>query len=69
MNKRSLHTLYYFKKAVSWGGYESLVFPAATHYKKGEAVPDDKVSLVRVHIGLEDPDVLIADLEKALKTL
>lgn len=67
--RRFTDSLYYFKKAVSWGGYESLVFPAATHYKKGEAVPDDKVSLVRVHIGLEDPDVLIADLEKALKTL
>lgn len=67
--RRFTDSLYYFKKAVSWGGYESLVFPAATHYKKGEAIPDDRVSLIRVHIGLENADVLIADLEKAFKNM
>lgn len=67
--RRFTDSLYYFKKAVSWGGYESLVFPAATHYKKGEAIPDDRVSLIRVHIGLESSDVLISDLEKAFKAM
>lgn len=64
--RRFTDSLYYFKKAVSWGGYESLVFPAATHFKKGEPVPEDRVSLIRLHIGLESSDVLIKDLEKAL---
>ena len=67
--RRFTDSLYYFKKAVSWGGYESLVFPAATHYKKGESIPDDRVSLVRVHIGLESADVLISDLEKAFNAM
>lgn len=67
--KRFTNSLYYFKKAVSWGGYESLVFPAATHFKKGEPVPEDRVSLIRVHIGLEDKNTLIEDLEKAFKAI
>lgn len=59
-------SLKYFKKAVSWGGYESLVFPQAVHYAPGEPIADDKVSLVRVHIGIEDEKMLEDDLLQAL---
>ena len=58
-----------FLMTVSWGGYESLampvcaVFPAAAPVQAGSAVP---LNLVRLSIGLEDPEVLIADLEQAL---
>lgn len=58
-------SLRFFKKAVSWGGYESLVYPAAAAYKAGTA-PEDRVSLVRLHIGLENAEELLSDLEQAL---
>lgn len=46
----------------SWGGYESLVLPVDTHRTVGEAPAPN---LIRLHIGLEDPDDLIADLAAA----
>ena len=50
----------------SWGGYESLVLPVDPH----RAVSEPPASnLVRLHIGLEDPDDLIADLENAFDQL
>ncbi len=62
--KLFVNSLKMFKRAVSWGGYESLVFPNAAQYR--ENAPDDKVSLVRLHVGLEDKDSLVADLDQAL---
>ena len=48
----------------SWGGYESLAM-VADPYRTVSAPPASR--LVRLHIGLEDPDDLIADLASALK--
>lgn len=46
----------------SWGGYESVVLPVDPH----RTVSDPPApNLVRLHIGLEDPDDLIADLAAA----
>lgn len=59
----------YFKLAVSWGGYESLFEPTALVYKNGETIPDDRVSLIRVHAGLEDLDLLKEDLAQALDSV
>ena len=59
----------YFKLAVSWGGYESLFEPTALVYKNGETIPDDRVSLIRVHAGLEDLDLLSEDLAQALDSV
>ena len=56
----------YFKLAVSWGGYESLFEPTMLVYKDGEEVPEDRISLIRVHAGLEDLDLLKDDLAQAL---
>ena len=54
--------------AVSWGGHESLVFPACAAIKKEEYDSKNiEHNLVRFYIGLEDPDVLIEDIENALK--
>ncbi len=47
----------------SWGGFESLAVPADP-VRSVSALPDG--ALVRLHIGLEDPDDLIADLARAL---
>lgn len=51
-----------FLLAVSWGGYESLVFPACI--KEGNDYP---VNFVRFYTGLEEAEVLIADIENALQ--
>lgn len=58
-----------FYKAVSWGGYESLMLPLEGTHKDDPAwrvrsrVDDDTF---RTSIGLEDADDLIADLERGL---
>ncbi|NQV83899.1 MAG: cystathionine beta-lyase [Rhodospirillales bacterium] len=58
-----------FAMGASWGGYESLMIPS----KPGEirTVSDWSPAgpCLRLHIGLEDPDDLIADLEKGLTRL
>ncbi len=69
--ERFCNALRRFLLAVSWGGYESLVCPlvaflpegAPLQHKLGRAPPE----LIRLSIGLEDSDVLIADLEQALR--
>lgn len=63
---RFVDALQLFKRAVSWGGYESLVFPDAVRYADISMIPDDRINLVRLHIGLEDPVELIEDLDRAL---
>jgi len=61
-----------FLMTVSWGGYESLMFPVCVVHppqaplKSGGALP---LNLVRLSIGLEEPEVLIADLEQALAAI
>ena len=52
--------------AVSWGGYESLIFPAAAGIsKKDFDIANKRHVLIRIYVGLEDPDYLKADLEQA----
>lgn len=48
----------------SWGGYESLALPVDPH-RTASSPPAP--NLVRLHIGLEDPDDLIEDLARALE--
>ena len=62
-------TLELFLIGVSWGGFESLMLPLETSYKdepewRARRKLDDDT--FRTSIGLEDPDDLIADLEKGL---
>jgi cystathionine beta-lyase/cystathionine gamma-synthase len=61
-----------FRLGVSWGGHESLVYPAAI----GLDLPGDPnpnrvfgttANLVRLHVGLEASHDLIDDLEQALR--
>jgi len=67
--ERFCNALERFLMTVSWGGYESLMFPVCVVHptgaplKSGGALP---LNLVRLSIGLEEPEVLIADLEQAL---
>lgn len=64
-----VESLVLFGIGASWGGYESLAIPfdcsklrTATQWNPGGPT-------VRFHIGLEDPDDLIADLQAGLKQL
>lgn len=60
--------LKHFRIGFSWGGYESLALPA--HPEKRQVLQwDGKGALIRLHIGLEDPEDLIADLAGALDAL
>jgi len=60
---RFVDALAYFRIGFSWGGYESLV-----SLQEGvRGVPRRQVSAVRLHVGLESPDVLIGDLAQAFR--
>jgi len=63
---RFVESLTLFGLGASWGGFESLVLPAVPHARRGLDPQPDDGRLVRLHIGLEDPDDLMADLEEAL---
>ena len=67
--RRFTDSLHFFKRAVSWGGYESLVVPAAANNFHGKPIPDDRISLIRLHAGLEDVNLLKEDLEGAFKAI
>jgi cystathionine beta-lyase len=63
---RLIDGLELFGIGFSWGGFESLVIPADPD-KLRSAVPwSADGPLVRLHIGLEDPEDLIADLRAGL---
>lgn len=62
-------SLQHFLMAASWGGHESLIYPAAAYYTHGSHKGKLDFNLVRFYIGLEDADYLIRDIEQALKQL
>ena len=61
-------SLQHILMAVSWGGHESLIIPSIA------ALPEDeydggeyhRYQLIRMYVGLEEPEYLIRDLEQAL---
>ncbi len=59
-----------FLMAVSWGGHESLVIPiCATIPKDAFDAKNEKHRYIRMYIGLEDPAVLIEDIENCLRAV
>ena len=52
-----------FGIGASWGGFESLAILAHTKTQRTATVWQAEGPLLRLHIGLEDPEDLIADLE------
>lgn len=56
--------LRYFSIGASWGGYESLALEAAPQRLAEHTGWPGGRSAVRLHVGLEHPDDLIADLER-----
>lgn len=63
-----LDALQIFGLGFSWGGYESLAIHCGPQLRRDHDAPDDG-ALVRFGIGLEDPDDLIADLEKGFAAI
>lgn len=67
--ERFCDSLKMFLLAVSWGGHESLAWPVAVAIRGGSAESNRTGlpwNLVRLSIGLEEPEDLIADLDQAL---
>jgi cystathionine beta-lyase len=63
---RLVDSLELFGIGYSWGGFESLAIPADVDELRTAAKRDYGGPLVRLHVGLEDPDDLIADLARAV---
>jgi cystathionine beta-lyase len=57
-----------FGIGASWGGFESLVLPTTGNISRSEALRFEG-PLVRLHVGLEDPEDLINDLQTGLQAL
>jgi len=55
-----------FAVGQSWGGFESLATTADTDGLRTASKRDFGGPLIRLHVGLEDPDDLIEDLAQAL---
>ena len=69
--RKFVNSLKLFGYGYSWGGFESLVLHQEfreTGNRKFMSLSKDE-HLVRLHIGLEDPSDLIADIKQALKHL
>jgi cystathionine beta-lyase len=53
----------------SWGGYESLLIPTDPGKSRSATRWEEEGQCMRIHVGLEDPEDLIADLEAGLERL
>jgi cystathionine beta-lyase len=64
---RVLDALKLFGLGYSWGGYESLATIGSHGLHRSVSAPPAEGPLVRLHVGLEDADDLITDLDQALR--
>jgi len=54
-----------FRMAVSWGGHESLIIPKCAGLNPADFDPSNSTHrLIRLYIGLEDPEFLLNDLKQ-----
>lgn len=70
--KRFSNALRFFRMGVSWGGHESLVVPVAASLAQTPGINSFErfgVSprAIRIHVGLEDAEILWSDLEQAFQ--
>ena len=64
-----LNGMRWFKLGVSWGGFESLILPIDVNRARSVTRWEPGGPYLRLHVGLEDPDDLIADLAGGLARL
>jgi cystathionine beta-lyase len=58
-----------FLLATSWGGHESLMLPVCALRASASLSSQLPWNMIRVYIGLEDPEMLKSDLEQALSKM
>lgn len=64
------NSLKHILMAVSWGGYESLIIPACAGISKTDFdLNNPRHVLIRIYVGLEEPEYLIRDLEQAFEKI
>lgn len=63
-----LNALKYFGLGFSWGGYESLAIHCDPQLTRTNPKWSDQGTIIRLSIGLEEPDDLIADLSQAFNS-
>lgn len=66
---RMLDNMEHFALGYSWGGYESLILPMDPSNIRTATRWQAEGPMIRLHIGLEDIDDLIADLDQGLARL
>jgi cysteine-S-conjugate beta-lyase len=64
-----IDSLELFGIGASWGGFESLVLPTTDTIRRSAGTGDFGGEIMRLHVGLEDPADLIADLENGFHQL
>ncbi|MDX1739199.1 MAG: PLP-dependent transferase, partial [Alphaproteobacteria bacterium] len=64
-----MDNLDYYGMGFSWGGFESLLIPVQPETIRTTTTWDEPGQTMRIHIGLENVDDLIADLEAGLDRL
>jgi cystathionine beta-lyase len=67
--KAFIDALELFGIGSSWGGFESLAIVARVEGRRSATLWNPGAPLIRLHIGLEDPDDLIADLERGFAAM
>jgi len=68
--RRMMSACRYFQHGVSWGGFESLIIGISVGKSPEEAAAlDIPTGLIRIHVGLENVDTLMEDLDQALNTM
>ena len=56
--------------AVSWGGHESLIIPGCASISKNDFDPANADHrMMRMYVGLEEAEYLIADLERGFGSM
>ena len=64
--ERFCDSLRHIRMAVSWGGHESLVIPKCAGIDPSVFDPSDREHrMLRLYVGLEDPEYLVRDLSNA----
>ena len=64
------NSLQHIFMAVSWGGHESLIIPKCSSIQPAEFDPTNKEHrMLRLYVGLEEPEYLIKDLEQAFEKM
>ncbi len=64
------NSLKHIYMAVSWGGHESLVIPKCSGIKRENFIAASKEHrMLRLYVGLEEPEYLIKDMEQAFEKM